>query len=59
MTVTISRLYDRYSDAQNAVRSLEAAGVPPEIMGMGPVPATLKALARAGQTIDDILALEA
>src|ERR1700710_1173974 len=28
MTVTISRLYDRYSDAQNAVRSLEAAGVP-------------------------------
>ena len=27
MTVTISRLYDRYSDAQNAVRSLEAAGV--------------------------------
>ena len=28
MTVTISRLYDRYSDAQNAVRSLETAGVP-------------------------------
>ncbi len=28
MTVTISRLYDRYSDAQSAVRSLEAAGVP-------------------------------
>ena len=27
MTVTISRLYDRYSDAQVAVRSLEAAGV--------------------------------
>lgn len=27
MTVTISRLYDRYSDAQNAVRSLESAGV--------------------------------
>jgi len=27
MTVTISRLYDRYTDAQAAVRSLEAAGV--------------------------------
>src|SRR6188474_2723141 len=28
MTVTISRLYDRYSDAQKAVSGLEAAGVP-------------------------------
>jgi hypothetical protein len=28
MTVTISRLYDNYSDAQRAVSSLEAAGVP-------------------------------
>jgi hypothetical protein len=28
MTVTISRLYDNYSDAQRAVTSLEAAGVP-------------------------------
>jgi hypothetical protein len=28
MTVTISRLYDNYSDAQAAVRGLEAAGVP-------------------------------
>jgi hypothetical protein len=28
MTVTISRLYDSYSDAERAVRSLEAAGVP-------------------------------
>src|SRR6188474_2614387 len=28
MTVTISRLYDRYSDAEKAVRRLEAAGVP-------------------------------
>src|SRR6201984_1101525 len=29
MTVTISRLYDNYSDAQKAVQGLEAAGVPP------------------------------
>ena len=28
MTVTISRLYDTYSDAQSAVQRLEAAGVP-------------------------------
>ena len=28
MTVTISRLYDNYSDAQRAVSGLEAAGVP-------------------------------
>jgi hypothetical protein len=28
MTATISRLYDNYADAKNAVRGLEAAGVP-------------------------------
>src|SRR3984885_8868127 len=28
MAVTISRLYDKYADAQQAVRGLEAAGVP-------------------------------
>ncbi|WP_332769271.1 thiolase family protein [Phenylobacterium sp.] len=36
------------------VRAVATAGCPPEIMGMGPVPATRKALARAGLTIDDI-----
>jgi acetyl-CoA acyltransferase len=30
------------------------AGVEPEVMGIGPVPSTEKALARAGLTIDDI-----
>jgi acetyl-CoA acyltransferase len=30
------------------------AGVEPEVMGVGPVPATEKALAKAGLTIDDI-----
>jgi acetyl-CoA acyltransferase len=30
------------------------AGVDPEVMGIGPVPATERALARAGLTIDDI-----
>ena len=34
------------------------AGVPPRIMGMGPVPASQKALARAGLTIDDMDVIE-
>jgi len=40
------------------VRAVAAAGCPPEIMGIGPVPATRKALARAGLTIDDIDVVE-
>lgn len=35
-----------------------AAGLAPEIMGLGPVPATEKVLARAGWTIDDLGAVE-
>ena len=35
-----------------------AAGVDPEIMGIGPVPATRKVLDRAGWTIDDLDAIE-
>ncbi len=31
-----------------------AAGVPPRVMGYGPIPATRKALARAGLTVKDI-----
>jgi len=34
--------------------SFAYAGVEPEVMGLGPVPATRKALERAGLTIDDI-----
>jgi len=40
------------------IRSVAVGGVAPEIMGMGPVPATRKALARAGLTIDDIDVVE-
>lgn len=36
------------------IRSAAVAGVDPSIMGIGPVPATLKALARAGLSIDDL-----
>lgn len=35
-----------------------SAGLAPEIMGMGPVPATQKALARAGWSVDDLGAVE-
>ena len=38
--------------------SYATAGVPPEIMGIGPVPAIPKALASAGLTLDDIDVVE-
>ena len=40
------------------VVSAAAAGVPPEIMGIGPVPATKKVLKRAGLTIDHLDLIE-
>ena len=42
-----------------AVRSYATAGVPPRVMGIGPVPATRKALARAGLGLEDIDLIEA
>jgi acetyl-CoA acyltransferase len=40
------------------IRSIAVAGCAPEIMGIGPVPATAKALARAGLSIKDIDIIE-
>ena len=40
------------------IRTTAVAGCAPEIMGMGPVPATRKALARAGLTMGDIDVVE-
>jgi len=40
------------------VRSSAVAGVPPRIMGFGPVPAAKKALERAGLTINDVDVIE-
>lgn len=40
------------------VRSVAVAGVEPEYMGLGPIPATRKALARAGLTIEDMGVIE-
>ena len=39
--------------------SYASGGVDPSVMGLGPIPATKKALAKAGMTIDDIDLIEA
>ena len=41
------------------VRSYASAGVPPRIMGIGPVPATQKVLAKSGLSLDEIDLIEA
>jgi acetyl-CoA C-acetyltransferase len=41
-----------------ALRSWAVAGVGPEVMGIGPVPATAAALGRAGLTLDEIDLIE-
>jgi acetyl-CoA acyltransferase len=40
------------------IRAMAVAGVDPSIMGYGPVPATTKALQRAGLSFDEIAFLE-
>jgi len=40
------------------IRSMAVAGVDPSIMGIGPVPATIKALQRAGLTVSDLDLIE-
>jgi acetyl-CoA C-acetyltransferase len=42
-----------------SIRSYASAGVPPRVMGVGPVPATQKALAKSGLGIGDIDLIEA
>ncbi|KWX72953.1 acetyl-CoA acetyltransferase [Paenibacillus riograndensis] len=41
------------------IKAVECAGVAPEIMGTGPIPATKKALAAAGVTVQDLDLVEA
>jgi acetyl-CoA acyltransferase len=40
------------------IRSIGVAGVPPRVMGIGPVPATSTALSRAGISLDDVDLIE-
>jgi len=45
-------------EAMAVVRASASAGVDPACMGLGPIPATRKALARAGWTVDDLDLIE-
>ncbi|MBD0338376.1 MAG: thiolase family protein [Thermoleophilia bacterium] len=45
-------------EARMRLVSFAYAGVEPEVMGIGPIPATEKALAQAGLTLDDIGLIE-
>ncbi|WP_339634013.1 thiolase family protein [uncultured Sneathiella sp.] len=54
---------EEYADANGLkkiarIKSIAVAGCAPEFMGIGPVPATKKALERAGVTLDDIDIIE-
>jgi acetyl-CoA acyltransferase len=54
---------EEYADANGLkklarIKSIAVAGCAPEIMGIGPVPATKKALERAGVSLDDIDIIE-
>ena len=45
-------------DAARAHPGHRSAGVPPRVMGIGPVPATQKLLAKLGMTVDDFDVIE-
>src|SRR5665811_2243003 len=45
-------------EALARIKSIAVAGCPPEIMGIGPVPSSRKALERAGLSIDDMDIIE-
>ncbi|MGQ3076101.1 MAG: 3-oxoadipyl-CoA thiolase, partial [Ferrovibrionaceae bacterium] len=46
------------NDGAAAIIGMASAGVPPRIMGIGPIPATQKLMARHGLAIDSIDAIE-
>jgi len=58
--LVVSREYAETHGLQPMARitSMAVAGVPPRVMGMGPVPATEKALARAGISLADVGLIE-
>jgi acetyl-CoA C-acetyltransferase len=57
--VTTPQIADRLGLAVRArLVSWSVAGVPPELMGLGPVPATAGALERGGLTLDDMDLIE-
>jgi acetyl-CoA acyltransferase len=58
IVMSAQRAQDLGIQPMAVVRAMAVAGVDPAIMGYGPVPATQKALKRAGLTMDDIDQLE-
>lgn len=57
--VTSDAFAERYGlQALARIRSFATVGVDPAIMGIGPIPATRKALARAGLTVADLDVVE-
>ena len=54
IVMSAQRAQDLGIQPMAVIRSMALAGVDPAIMGYGPVPATQKALKRAGLTMDDI-----
>jgi acetyl-CoA acetyltransferase family protein len=59
IVVASGEAVDRYGLTPRArIITSATAGVPPQIMGLGPVPATERALSRAGWTVGDLDAVE-
>jgi 3-oxoadipyl-CoA thiolase len=59
VVVASDRFIERYGlEPRARLIAAANAGVPPEIMGIGPVPATRKVLERAGWTVEDLAAIE-
>src|SRR5699024_8140430 len=54
IVMSAQRAKDLGIEPMAVIRSMAVAGVDPAIMGYGPVPATKKALKRAGVSMDDI-----
>ena len=54
IVMSAQRAQDLGLQPMAVIRAMALAGVDPSIMGYGPVPATQKALKRAGLTMDDI-----
>jgi 3-oxoadipyl-CoA thiolase len=59
-TVVVADDYARQHDLEPLARVLSTAvaGVDPSVMGLGPIPATRKALERAGLSVDDLDLIE-
>lgn len=59
LVVASERAVEKYGlEVRGRIVTSASAGIAPNIMGLGPVPSTQKALARAGWSIDDLDAVE-